>query len=71
MIGLASNQILEGRRTMKADIAQPHFTEQPVIDDTRTLYALKMGSEFASGLIYGAGIAGLDEKEIYKCLQKE
>lgn len=30
-----------------------------------------MGSELASGFIYGAGVGGFDEREILECLKKE
>lgn len=71
MIGKASVEILDGRREIKADIQQPHKKPAPTADDTKTLYAMKMGSEFAAGFVYGIGFGGFDETEIFECLKKE
>lgn len=30
-----------------------------------------MGSQFAAGFIYGAGVGGFDDREIFECLKKE
>lgn len=70
MIGKASIEILEGRRELKADIEQPHMKRETTVDP-KTLYAMKMGSEFAAGFVYGIGFGGFDEKEIFECLKKE
>jgi len=32
---------------------------------------LKKSSEYVSGFLFGAGVGGYDEKEIYECLKKE
>jgi hypothetical protein len=32
---------------------------------------MKLGSDFISGFLFGAGIGGYDEMEIYECLKKE
>lgn len=70
MIGKASIEILEGKRELKADVEQPHM-KVDVTSDPKTLYAMKMGSEFAAGFIYGIGYGGFDEREIFECLKKE
>ena len=53
-----------------ARVEQPHKKKQTV-DDPKVLYAMKMGSQFAAGFIYGIGVGGFDEKEIYDCLKEE
>jgi hypothetical protein len=63
MIGLASTQILEGRREMKADPTLTH--PKPVIDDPKSLYSIKKGADFLTGFMYGAGIGSLDEDKVY------
>lgn len=73
MVGHASKDLLDGRRQLKKDASLQHPTKpkDQVQDDPKALFAMKMGAEFAAGFIYGAGVGGFDEREIFECLKKE